>query len=133
MRKVFAAGFAIPRCNAPSWLAYCATQPSPWGTAGSRATCPNCGSGLRDPIRCLPKPLSGPRTVSLPRRWKLHPDRTSGAAYYVGGVESFGSLLAFELDCIALVQRLVSVLLDRGEMHKYLLTSGTLDKTISFF
>ena len=40
-------------------------------------------------------------------------------------------MLAFELDRIAFVQRLVSVLLDRGEVHEYILTSGTLDKPVS--
>ena len=73
---------------------------------------------------------SGPSHEDRDRSWPLI--KPSGAAYYVRGVESFGSLLAFELDCIALVQRLVSVLLDRREVHKYILTSGTLDKTVSF-
>ena len=59
-------------------------------------------------------------------------DLISGAAYHVRGVEPFGSLLAFELDRIAFVQRLVSVLLDGREVHEYILTSGTLDKTVSF-
>jgi hypothetical protein len=59
-------------------------------------------------------------------------DPISGAAYNVRGVESFGALLAFELDCIALVQSLISVLLNSGEVYKDVLTSGTLDKPISF-
>ena len=60
------------------------------------------------------------------------PDLISGAAYHVRGVESFGSLLAFELDRVALVQSLISVLLNRREVYKDVLTSGTLDKTVSF-
>ncbi len=59
-------------------------------------------------------------------------DPISGAAYHVRGVESFGSLLAFELDRIALVQSLISVLLNGREVYKDVLTSGTLDKPISF-
>ena len=60
------------------------------------------------------------------------PDLISGAAYHVRGVESFGSLLAFELDRIALVQSLISVFLNSREVYKDVLTSGTLDKPISF-
>jgi hypothetical protein len=59
-------------------------------------------------------------------------DPISGAAYHVRGVESFGSLLAFELDRITLVQSLISVLLNGREVYKDVLTSGTLDKPISF-
>jgi hypothetical protein len=59
-------------------------------------------------------------------------DAISGAAYHVRGVESFGSLLAFELDRVALVQSLISVLLNSREVYEDILTSGTLDKTISF-
>lgn len=59
-------------------------------------------------------------------------DPISGAAYHVRGVESFGSLLAFELDRVALVQSLISVLLNCREVYEDILTSGTLDKPISF-
>jgi hypothetical protein len=59
-------------------------------------------------------------------------DLTSGAAYHVRGVESFGSLLAFELDRVALVQSLISVFLNSREVYEDVLTSGTLDKPISF-
>jgi hypothetical protein len=59
-------------------------------------------------------------------------DPISGAADHVRGVESFGSLLAFELDRVALVQSLISVLLNSGEVYEDVLASGTLDKTISF-
>jgi hypothetical protein len=59
-------------------------------------------------------------------------DPISGAAYYVRGIESFGSLLAFELDRVALVQSLISVLLNRREVYEDVLTGGTLDKSISF-
>jgi hypothetical protein len=41
-------------------------------------------------------------------------------------------LLAFELDRVALVQSLISVLLNRREVYEDILTSGTLDKPISF-
>jgi len=56
---------------------------------------------------------------------------TSGAAHHVGGVESFGPLLAFELNRIALVQCLISILLNSREVYKDILTSGTLDKPVS--
>ena len=59
-------------------------------------------------------------------------DLISGAAYHVRGVEPFGSLLAFELDRVALVQSLISVLLNSREVYEDVLTSGTLDKPISF-
>ena len=59
-------------------------------------------------------------------------DPISGAAYHIRGVESFGSLLAFELDRVALVQSLVSVLLDSGEMDEDILSRRTLDKPVSF-
>jgi hypothetical protein len=59
-------------------------------------------------------------------------DLISGAADHVRGVESFGSLLAFELDRVALVQSLISVLLNSREVYEDVLTSGTLDKPISF-
>ena len=59
-------------------------------------------------------------------------DPISGASYYVRGVESFGSLLAFELDRIAFVQSLITVLLYRGEVYKDILTGGTLNKSVSF-
>ena len=59
-------------------------------------------------------------------------DLISGAAYHVRGVEPFGSLLAFELDRVALVQSLISVLLNSREVYEDILTSGTLDKPISF-
>ncbi len=60
------------------------------------------------------------------------PNLTSGAAHHVCGVESFGSLLAFELYRIALVQCLISILLNSGEVYEDILTSGTLDKPVSF-
>jgi hypothetical protein len=41
-------------------------------------------------------------------------------------------LLAFELDRVTLVQSLISVLLNGREVYKDVLTSGTLDKPISF-
>src|ERR1700679_1621481 len=131
MRRAFATGSADLQWNAPSSPAYCATQPSLWGTVASRATFPNYGSGRADPTRCLRKPRSGQQTVSPSLSLRPSPDQTSGAAYHVGGVESLGSLLAFELDRIAFVQRLVSILLDRGEVHEHILTSGTLDKSVS--
>lgn len=59
-------------------------------------------------------------------------DPISGAAYHVRCVESFGSLLAFELDCVALVQSLISVLLNSREVYEDVFTSGTLDKPVSF-
>jgi len=59
-------------------------------------------------------------------------DPISGATDHVRGVESFGSLLAFELDRVALVQSLISVLLNSREVYEDILTSGTLDKPISF-
>jgi hypothetical protein len=59
-------------------------------------------------------------------------DPILGAAHHVRGVESFGSLLAFELDRVALVQSLISVLLNSREVYEDVLTSGTLDKPISF-
>ena len=59
-------------------------------------------------------------------------DLISGAAYHVRGVESFGSLLAFELNRVALVQSLISVFLNSREVYEDVLTSGTLDKTVSF-
>jgi hypothetical protein len=59
-------------------------------------------------------------------------DSISGAAYHVRGVESLGALLAFELDRVALVQSLISVFLNSREVYKDVLTSGTLDKPISF-
>jgi hypothetical protein len=58
--------------------------------------------------------------------------KKSGATHNVGGVESFGALLAFELHRIALVQGLVSVLLYSGEMNEDILSRGTLDKPVSF-
>ena len=58
-------------------------------------------------------------------------DPISGAAYHVRGVESFGSLLAFELDRVAFVQSLIPVLLNRGEVYEDVLTGGTLDKPVS--
>jgi hypothetical protein len=59
-------------------------------------------------------------------------DPISGAAYHIRGVESFGSLLAFELDRVALVQCLISVLLNRREVYEYIFPGGTLDKPIAF-
>jgi hypothetical protein len=41
-------------------------------------------------------------------------------------------LLAFELYRIALVQCLITILLDRREVYEDVLTSGTLDKSVSF-
>jgi hypothetical protein len=41
-------------------------------------------------------------------------------------------LLAFELHRIALVQGLVSIFLDSGEVYEDILPGGTLDKSISF-
>ena len=57
---------------------------------------------------------------------------SSGATHHVRGVESFGSLLAFELYRIALVQCLVPVLLDSGEVNEDILTGRALDKPVSF-
>jgi len=59
-----------------------------------------------------------------------HPDL--GAAHNVRGVESFGPLLAFELYRIALVQCLIPILLNSREVYEHVLTSGTLDKPVSF-
>jgi hypothetical protein len=59
-------------------------------------------------------------------------DPISGAAYHVRGVQSFGALLAFELDRVTLVQCLISVLLNSREVYEDILASGTLDEPISF-
>ena len=56
----------------------------------------------------------------------------SGATHDIGGIESLGALLAFELHRIALVQGLISVLLDSGEMNEDILSSRTLDESVSF-
>jgi hypothetical protein len=56
----------------------------------------------------------------------------SSAAHNIGCVESLGALLAFKFYRIALVQGLVSIFLDSGEVYKDILPSGTLDKSISF-
>jgi len=58
--------------------------------------------------------------------------KKSGTTHNVGGIESLGALLAFELHRIALVQGLVSVLLDSGEMNEDILSSRTLDEPVSF-
>jgi hypothetical protein len=47
----------------------------------------------------------------------------SGATHNVCGVESLGALLAFELHRIALVQGLVSIFLDSGEVYENILSS----------
>ncbi len=56
----------------------------------------------------------------------------SGAAVYVGRVQSLGALLAFEFNRIALVQGLVAVLLDGGEMYKHIFAGGTLNESVPF-
>src|ERR1700761_3250119 len=60
------------------------------------------------------------------------PRLTERAANYVRGVESFWPLLAFELNRVALIQCFIAVLLNCREVHEDVLTSGTLDKTVSF-
>jgi hypothetical protein len=57
---------------------------------------------------------------------------TSGTPHHVCGVESFGTLLAFKLYRVALVQRLIAIFLNCREMYEDVLSSGTLDKTVSF-
>src|SRR5579862_9690730 len=118
MRTAFAAGSGILRCSAPNWLDCCAMSPSPWGTAALPTICPSSGNGLAPPTRCLPRQRSGPWLASQPLRQipETASDGISGAAYHVRGVESFGALLAFELDRVALVQSLISVLLDGREV-----------------
>src|SRR5580704_2056504 len=56
--------------------------------------------------------------------------RPSGADY-VSRLEPFGSLQQIELHGFALIQRTITVLLDRGEMNEDILPCGPLDKTVS--
>lgn len=50
----------------------------------------------------------------------------------VGCVQAFWPLLALEIDCIAFIQRFEAILLNGGEVDKYILTRGTLNKSITF-
>ena len=59
-------------------------------------------------------------------------DPALGATHDVCGVQAFGALLAFKFHRVALVQSLISVLLNSREVYEDVLTSGTLDKSISF-
>src|ERR1700733_1450041 len=151
-RKAFAACSGILLCNAPSSAACCAMLPLPWEIAVLRAMYPSYRSGLpvRNPYwrrrRNGLSPAAGskaggaiePLVVPMPRD---HTARSlqlrncfkkSSATHNVGGVESLGALLAFELHRIALVQGLVSVLLDSGEMNEDIFSSRTLDEPVSF-
>jgi len=47
-------------------------------------------------------------------------------------LEPLGALQQIELDGFALIQRAVTILLDSGEMNEDILSSGPLDKTVSF-
>jgi hypothetical protein len=47
-------------------------------------------------------------------------------------LEPLGALQQIELHGFALIQRAVTILLDRGEMNEDILPCGPLDKTISF-
>jgi hypothetical protein len=47
-------------------------------------------------------------------------------------LEPLGALQQIELHGFALVQRAIAILLDGGEMNEDILTSGPLDKTVSF-
>jgi len=53
-------------------------------------------------------------------------------ALHVGGLEAFRSLGEVELDGLALIQAAISVLLDRREMHEYILARGPLDESVTF-
>ena len=55
----------------------------------------------------------------------------SGAADHVCRVQALRSLLAFELNRVPFIQRLVSRLLDRGKMHKNVFTRRPLNETVS--
>jgi hypothetical protein len=55
----------------------------------------------------------------------------SGDAGYVGGVESFGALLALEFDGFAFIERLVAVHLDGGKMDEDIFTAGTLNESVA--
>src|SRR5579863_10091179 len=45
-------------------------------------------------------------------------------------LEAFGALQQVKLHGLALVERAVAVLLDRGEVHKHIFARGALDKSI---
>src|SRR5271169_1495683 len=47
-------------------------------------------------------------------------------------LEAFGALQQIKLHGLALVERTVAVLLDRGEVHEYIFPRGALDESISF-
>ena len=73
----------------------------------------------------------GSRPLPAVKQLVRNCSKKSSATHYVGGVESLGALLAFELYRIALVQGLVAVLLDSGEMNEDILSSRTLDEPVS--
>jgi hypothetical protein len=49
----------------------------------------------------------------------------------IGRAETFGPLLAFELDSLTLVQGPVARILDGGKMDEDVLTAGPLDETVT--
>ncbi len=53
-------------------------------------------------------------------------------ANYVCRIQSLGALLAFEFNCFAFIQCLVSGVLDRREMNEHILSRRTLDKPVPF-
>jgi hypothetical protein len=68
----------------------------------------------------------------LPGKRLCKRGRKLGAAYDVGGVQSLGALLTLELDRFPFVQCLISRVLNRGEVHKYIFAGGPLNKPITF-
>ena len=49
----------------------------------------------------------------------------------VGRLKAFGALQQIKLHGLTLVERAVTILLYRGEVHEYVFTRGALDKSIS--
>ena len=69
--------------------------------------------------------------MHLLNRASGEPRALSRAAHYVRCAQALWTLLAFELDAFPFIQGLVAVLLNSGEMHKYVFSRGTLNKTIA--
>src|SRR5271165_1793646 len=144
--------------SAPASTASAATLPSLWAIADSRASVLRSNPGLTPLTPSSRKPPPGPSAssiaainlahrherphclkqeaverafpVNLRRLIALVQEFVSGSPNYVRSIQPLGTLLAFELHRFAFIQRLVSRVLDCGEMHEHILARRTLNKPI---
>jgi len=84
------------------------------------------------PLCSQQEAVIGNSTDHLRRVVALVLESALGSPNHIRSIQALRTLLAFELNCFTLVQRLVSGVLDGGEMYEHIFSGRTLDEPIAF-